>query len=1377
MITGVVLARNEEANIVECLGAFRPLVDELILIDMESSDATVDLARALVDRILTHHLIANFDAARNIAIDIAKSDWLWFCDADERPTELIGKTVRDLLISRGHEFEALSIPFKSYFAGKWIEHCGWWPGYTMPRVLKRGHFRFREQLHGGVQVDGREVRLSPDPRLGIDHYSYRSISHYYEKFNRYTSTEAEQLRRVGRKWDWRQATQEMVRDLWLYYERNNGKADGAHGWILSWLAGQYRWASNAKLLDVDPGEFARGGVPDNLDEFFSEMQDELGRLRSGRPSPPFGIVWRTPIDDSSGYAEEGRCFTKALSLSERSLSLEPIIWSDQRTELVPSDRALFKALAASSRRSHFIAITNCIPTLAVPAAGALFNVLRTTFETDRLPDGWLTRLDAFDEVWVISKYNYDTFVRSGFAPEKLRIVPSCVDVDMFTPSGPQISLPAPCHNRFVFLSVFDWQLRKGWDVLLRAYVREFSLGDNTSLLLKISRLHGCSRDVIDRQVECVLNEAQTTLRHRPDIVIWDEQLAANTMPSLYRSANAFVLATRGEGWGRPYMEAMACGIPVIGIGASGNADFMTDDNSYRVSAKLEPVSNVASAEIPIYRGHQWYEPDEFSLRSRMRECLSQPDRRNSISSKARKEVNDKYGIGQARATLEEAIGHVEKRFHLPMEVEDDAKNKIRVELQGEFLAGHSFSNVNERLAERLGCDDDISLSIVPRFDLPDISVKTSKRACYLQPLLDRQFQDGPQVVIRHAYPPDWTAVKQAKWVHIQPWEFGFLPKNWIEPLKKVDEIWVPSHYVRRVYERSGVSAEKIQVIPWGVDPAIFNVKAVPRLLDNCKSFRFVFVGGTIARKGFDIALQAYLEEFSEHEDVSFVIKDIGVSTVYRYANSRDRILSEIRPGNPHIAYFESEMSPGQLASFYSACHCLVAPYRGEGFGLPIIEAMACGVAPIVPRGGPSDDFVDDQTGFLLNAEEVGCSHPEIMCEPPTEFVVSIPELRIVMRKAFQDRTLTAKLGQQAAQKIKSSYSWQRTSELMKARLQRLLAPSVESSPGISHTSRGTSRLDTVAIIRGTNDGAALSECLARVAPFVSHLHVVFEDASEGAVTIAREYGAECHHREWTDAEAGFDFLRENACCFKLESTVLLTECDWDRAFAAAQCAKADPIVVALADGQSLWIHTNRAGRLQQDVRKSSFFEKSFKPFLGKRAETFSRIIGYLDRLATPDVSIVETGCLRMANDWGAGQSTLIFDRYVNEHHGSFISIDISEANCNFARRSCVSPNTNVVRSNSVEYLHKLAVELPASIDLLYLDSLDVDWSNPHPSALYHLQELCAAMPALKAGAMIVVDDHRNEIGQQGKSLYIAEFMKSLKTSRCDFEEYQIGWVL
>jgi len=132
MLTGVVLARNEAANIVECLTALKTHVEELIVIDMESSDSTVELARPLVDQVLTHPLVPNFDAARNDAIAVAKHDWLWFVDADERVSPRVGQVVRMHVLNAG-DAEA--------------------------RRVIAGRFRYRRQIADMIDRDGALHRL------------------------------------------------------------------------------------------------------------------------------------------------------------------------------------------------------------------------------------------------------------------------------------------------------------------------------------------------------------------------------------------------------------------------------------------------------------------------------------------------------------------------------------------------------------------------------------------------------------------------------------------------------------------------------------------------------------------------------------------------------------------------------------------------------------------------------------------------------------------------------------------------------------------------------------------------------------------------------------------------------------------------------------------------------------------------------------------------------------------------------------------------------------------------------------------------------------------------------------------------------------------
>ncbi len=146
LITGCILARNEGDNIEGAIESLRLWTDEVLIIDNESEDATVQIARRCGARVISAPRSNNFDAARNLAIDEAISEFIFVADADERVPAGLGMILRRMVEDSGDSFEALQAPFKTYFCGQWIRHSGWWPGYTRCQLLKKGRLTYGTRL-------------------------------------------------------------------------------------------------------------------------------------------------------------------------------------------------------------------------------------------------------------------------------------------------------------------------------------------------------------------------------------------------------------------------------------------------------------------------------------------------------------------------------------------------------------------------------------------------------------------------------------------------------------------------------------------------------------------------------------------------------------------------------------------------------------------------------------------------------------------------------------------------------------------------------------------------------------------------------------------------------------------------------------------------------------------------------------------------------------------------------------------------------------------------------------------------------------------------------------------------------------------------------
>ncbi|NTW38230.1 MAG: glycosyltransferase, partial [Syntrophobacteraceae bacterium] len=336
---------------------------------------------------------------------------------------------------------------------------------------------------------------------------------------------------------------------------------------------------SSEVAAVDPQKSSicsKGSLPKPPVDFLTR--------RSPTPESPL-LVWNAPIFDPSGYADEARHLIKLVS-RRWPVRIEPVGRSS-KDFAAGMDRAeveSFLSLMRAPLKGDYFRIVQLPGHAFRRDPGAIFNIGRTVFETDRLPSDWVSHCNAMDEVWVPTEFNVQTFQKAGVrAP--LHVVPEGIDAGFFHPDAAPLDIPG--RRRFMFLSVFEWIHRKGWDLLLRSWAESFSSEEDVCLVLRtypVNAIDTPSPQIeIERRIDHFFRTALGRAREEvAPIIVLGRQVPQVVMPGLYSAADAFVLPSRGEGWGRPYMEAMACGLPVLGTRWGGNLAFMNDNNSFMI---------------------------------------------------------------------------------------------------------------------------------------------------------------------------------------------------------------------------------------------------------------------------------------------------------------------------------------------------------------------------------------------------------------------------------------------------------------------------------------------------------------------------------------------------------------------------------------------------------------------------------------------------------------------------------------------------------------------------------------------------------------------------------------------------------------------------
>lgn len=379
------------------------------------------------------------------------------------------------------------------------------------------------------------------------------------------------------------------------------------------------------------------------------------------------VVWYGFIHESTGYSEASREYILALDKAGVDVKVQPL-----KRQGIPSEKIRVPENKRYDRINELIEKPEAFNKTKVMIYHAQpdglnveearrtykFIVINTVWETTHIPNSWVDPSNKVDAIFVPSTQNIEAFKDSGVTTP-IFLAPHGSNTNIFNLDN--VGLPiTDIKGKFTFLSVFGWQHRKAPDVLLKAFWQEFKKEEPVALIIKtqIGATKGQQRHAVYQLSNWKAKQGFGS--ETADVIIATNEFNDVNIQSLYACADVFVLPTRGEGVGLPFIEALSSGIPVIATGWGGQMDFLNSRNSYFVDYSLSHCTEFMKEAIAepfdqlFTDSMNWAEPNTQSLREQMRHVYTNQDEARQKGLQGRSDM-EKMTWDIAGEKMKEAI--------------------------------------------------------------------------------------------------------------------------------------------------------------------------------------------------------------------------------------------------------------------------------------------------------------------------------------------------------------------------------------------------------------------------------------------------------------------------------------------------------------------------------------------------------------------------------------------------------------------------------------------------------------------------------------------------------------------------------------------------
>ena len=494
---------------------------------------------------------------------------------------------------------------------------------------------------------------------------------------------------------------------------------------------------------------------------------------------------------------------------------------------------------------------------------------------------------------------------------------------------------------------------------------------------------------------------------------------------LYRNCSLFIFPSFHEGFGLPVLEAMSCGAPVIGSNSTSVREVLFNDevmfDPYNVSSIADLIeralldenfknlllNNAAiqskkfSWEKTAVKAIEFLDYINSNTTTSQRDKLTWVDISNlnklttniflkKISSIKFKNILLKNSDFEEIASCIDKI-NIQSSFISRYISRVDKINSWKIE--GPFDSSYSLAILNRCFAQKMNdYIDNLSIKITEGPGDYEPNMNYLKKYPEIFDIYSQSSKEVSsfEVISRNLYPPRVSDMNgKYNILHSYGWEESGFPQTWVESFNSsLQGITVMSSFVKKILIDNGINIP-IGITGLGVDH-IDQITVDTTYKIKAKKYKLLHVSSCFPRKGIDVLIKAYARIFTINDDVSLIIK-----TFRNPHNNIEEILSTCKENDsdfPDVILIYDDLSDSQLKSLFLQADVLVHPSRGEGFGLPIAEAMGLGVPVIATGWGGQMDFCNESNVWLIDYKfSLSCSHLKSLdsywAEPSVEDLV------------------------------------------------------------------------------------------------------------------------------------------------------------------------------------------------------------------------------------------------------------------------------------------------------------------------------------------------------------------------------------------------------